>query len=505
MRLRPRCLPLARPNHLRRAPRWGSALAASVAFAGTSLVAPAQAVAAKELAQAPAVAEAITLYSIWVEEQIAYRGVPGVAIGVVHGGELIWAGGFGMADLVSGAPVTAATPFRLGSVSKLFTATAILELRDAGKLRLDDPVVRHLPWFEIRTAFADAGPITLEHLLTHTSGLPREGPFPYWTTHDFPTVEQIRAALPTLTALHAPGEVYRYSNLGLALAGQIVEAASGEGWASYVGRHILEPLGMSRSSAHPSPAQVAGLARAYTRKFPDGSRRIMDFYETRALAPAAAVVASAEDLARFAAFHLSGVTASGAALLSAATRKEMRRPHFVYPSWSGGRGLGFAISRRDGITVVSHGGWIGGHRSDLLLVPDQDLAVVALCNADDASPGLFARKAADLIGHAIAAATAPQSAPKQPADPAWARYAGTYSDPWGWEYQVLMLGDDLVVYDHNYPPDDDPDSALVRLTPTGEPHTFTMSDGEPFVFELDATGKVERVRRRFEYLAPVPR
>jgi len=460
---------------------------------------------ASELAREPGVAEAVTLFSLWADEQIAYRGVPGLAIAVVHGGEVVWAAGFGAADLETGAPVTPDTPFRLGSVSKLFTATAVLELRDAGKLRLDDSVVRHLPWFSIRSEFADAGPITVEHLLTHTSGLPREGPFPYWTTHDFPTVEALRAALPSVTALAPPGERYRYSNLGLALLGQIVEAASGEPWAAYVGRHVLAPLGMTRSSAHPSPEEIAGLARAYTRRFPDGSRRIMEFYETRAIAPAAAVVASASDLARFAAFHLTGAAAGDASPLAEATRREMRRPHFVYPSWTGGRGLGFAISRREGKTQVSHGGWIGGHRADFLLLPDENLGVVALTNADDASPGLFSRKAADLIGGAIARATAPAPKPKPPFDPVWRRFEGTYTDPWGWEYEVLVLGEGLAVYDHNYPPDDDPDSALVRLTPTDEPNVFTMSDGEPFAFELDEAGNVRRVRRRYEYLEPVRR
>lgn len=456
-----------------------------------------------ELAREPAVAEAITLFSLWADEQIAYHGTPGLAVAIVHGGDLVWAAGFGAADLESGAPVTPDTPFRLGSVSKLFTATAILELRDAGKLRLDDPVVGHLPWFSIRSDFADAGPITVEHLLTHTSGLPREGPFPYWTTHDFPTVEELRGALPSIRALTPPGESYRYSNLGIGLLGQIVASASGEPWEAYVERHVLAPLGMTRSSAHPSPEQIAALARAYTRKFPDGSRRIMEFYETRAIAPAAAVVASASDLARFAAFHLTGAAVDSVSPLSEATRREMRRPHFVYPSWSGGRGLGFAISRRDGATQVAHGGWIGGHRTDFLLLPDRNLGVVALTNADDASPGLFARKAADLIGGAIVRATAPPPKSKPRFDPAWSRFAGTYTDPWGWEYEVLVLGEGLAVYDHNYPPDDDPDSALVRLTPTDDPNVFTMSDGEPFAFELDESGAVVRVRRRFEYLAPV--
>ncbi len=459
--------------------------------------------AAGDLARAPKVAEAITLFSVWAEEQLAYHGRPGLAIAVVHRDGPVWSAGFGVADLETRMPVTPATPFRIGSVSKLFTATAVLKLRDAGRLRLDDPVVRHLPWFRVDAPSEVVRALTVEHLLTHTSGLPREGAFPYWTTHHFPTLEELRAALPRQRLDPPPGDSYRYSNLGLALLGDVVAAASGLSWAEYVEREILAPLGMAESAAAPSPKQVARLARAYTRRFPDGSRRLLEYYETGAIAPAAAVVSTVEDLARFAAFHLGGGGASAEGVLSAATRAEMRRPHFVYPSWSGGRGLGFALARRDATTFVTHGGWIGGHRADFLLDPERGIAVVALTNADDASPGLFSRKAHDLIGRAAAAAAAPPPPPARPFDPAWERYFGVYTDPWGWEHQVLRLGDDLVIYGHNYPPDDDPDSAIVRLTPTATPHAFTMSDGEPLVFEVDEAGRVQRVRRRYEYLAPV--
>lgn len=485
----------------------GSAVALALGIS-IALAAAGQGRAAEPgLAQHPKVADAIRLYDLWAGEQLAYHGVPGVAIGVVHGGELVWARGYGVADLATGEPVTPRTLFRIGSVTKLFTATAILQLRDAGKLRLDDPVARHLPWFRIESPFPDAPAITIEHILTHTSGLPREGAFPYWTTHEFPTRAALRAALPTQSAIHPPGETYKYSNLGMALLGEVVAAVAGEPWATYVQRHILEPLGMTASSAAPDAERIGRLARQHRRKQPDGGRGSLDYYETEAIAPAAAIVSTIEDLARFAALHLAagpaGPPAGGAQIVAGPTLAEMHRARFVLPSWTSGRGLGFAVSRRDGRTLVAHGGWIGGHRADLVLDPTRRLAVVTLTNADDASPALFGRKALDVVGAAIATATAPPATAPAPPDPSWRAYLGRYTDPWDWESEVLILDGALTLYDHGYPPDDDPDSAIIRLTPTGAPHTFRMSDGETVRFELDDRGEVVRLWRRYEYLTPI--
>ncbi len=176
--------------------------------------------AAVDPAQDPAVREAIAVLDLWIAEQVEYGEIPGLAIGIVEGRPPGVVKGYGKADLATGAPVTPSTPFRVGSVSKMFTATAILQLRDAGKLRLSDPVMRHLPWFRVKTDFGSAGPITIENLITHTSGLPREGAFPYWTTHVFPSREQLQAALPEQTAVYPPGERIKYSNLGVSIAGR---------------------------------------------------------------------------------------------------------------------------------------------------------------------------------------------------------------------------------------------------------------------------------------------
>ncbi len=479
------------------------ALVAAVALA----LAETPALAAEEAAAAgnPRLAEAAALFDLWAGEQLAYNGIPGVVVGVVSRSGLVWAKGYGTTDLAGGVPLTPATRFRIGSVSKVFTATAILQLRDAGKLRLDDPVVKHLPWFKVPNPFPNAPPITVEHLLTHTSGLSREAPFDAWTTHEFPTREELRAAMPRVPVISPPGKTYRYSNLGVALLGEIVVAASGESWASYLRAHITAPLGMASTTGAPNAAEIASLPRQHRRRQPDGSRGTLDYYDTGAIAPAAAVVSTLEDLARFAAFELTadpaGPPAGGAQILSGPTLAEMHRPHFVNAKWTGGRGLGWGVSRRDGRTYVSHGGWIGGHRADVLLDPERGLAAVALTNADDASPGFFARQALSTFGSAATPAGGGPPAAPVPPDPAWNRYLGVYTDPWDWEIEVLVLDGGLVLYEHGYPPEDDPESAISRLTPVGE-RTFRLPDGETLRFELDAAGKVTRMYRRSDYYLP---
>ena len=449
-------------------------------------------------------ADAAALYDLWAAEQLSYNGIPGVVVGVVAGGKLTWAKGYGTTDLAGGVPLTPSTPFRIGSVSKVFTATAILQLRDAGKLRLDDPVVMHLPWFRVPTPFPDAPPITVEHLLTHTSGLSREGPFPAWTTHEFPTREELKAAMPKVAVLSPPGKTYRYSNLGLALLGEVVIAASGETWAGYLKKHVTDPLGMASTTGAPTKAEIAALPRQHRRKQPDGSRGMLAYYDTGSFAPAAAVISTLEDLARFAALHLTadtaGPKAGGAQILSGPTLAEMQRPHWVNARWTGARGLGWGVSRRDGRTYVSHGGWIGGHRADVVLDPERGLAAIALTNADDASPGLFAREALALVGPAVAPRGVP-APPPVPFDPAWKAFVGTYTDPWDWQIEVLALADGLALYEHGYPPEADPEEALSRLVPLGG-NAFRLPDGETLRFEVDAAGKVTRMYRRSDYYLP---
>lgn len=463
------------------------------------------------LADHPAVADRLGLFAVWADEQRRHLDQPGVAIAVVHGDELVWARGFGLADVAAGRPVTPETVFRLGSITKTFTATALLQLRDAGKLSLDDPVRRHLPWFGVAGP-APAGvegpsaEITVRHLLTHTAGLPREAPLPYWTDRAFPTHEQLRAAVREGVAMFEPGEDYEYSNLGIALAGEVVAAASGMPWEEYVRRHVLDPLGMAASSAAAPRVPAERLATGYLTRDADGVAPVAPPTLSRALGPAAEMSASALDLARYVSAHLAGHRAGEPSpLLAPRTLREMHRVHWLSPSWQSGRGLGFSVWRQGDRTLVGHGGWVAGHRAQIAFEPATGVGVVVLTNSDEGGPSSYARQAFELLASAIEQAAAPPAAePPPPADPE--RFAGTYRTPWNEVTEVLVFDGGLVLYGRGHPPSEDPEGSLDRLVPTGEEGVFRVATddgtGDRVVFEIE-DGRVVRVKVGENYLFPM--
>jgi CubicO group peptidase (beta-lactamase class C family) len=174
-------------------------------------------------AEAPDVLAAERLFSAWMDSQIAYRGLPGVAVGVVSDQKLVWSKGFGYADVASKRPMTADTKFRIASNSKLFTTIAIMQLREEGKVRLDDPVVKYLPWFKAATAGVDDGQITIEQLLSHSSGLQREAG-DHWSSYNFPTREDLQRLYADRHAAFPPAERWKYSNLVSVHKRQVVDS-----------------------------------------------------------------------------------------------------------------------------------------------------------------------------------------------------------------------------------------------------------------------------------------
>ncbi|HWX79996.1 MAG TPA: serine hydrolase domain-containing protein, partial [Steroidobacteraceae bacterium] len=248
--------------------RVGPAILACMLALPLHAESPALKAGAAAVANDPDVLGAERLFSAWLEGQIAYRGIPGVAVGIVSDQDLVWSKGFGFANIQAKQPMTAATKFRIASNSKLFTAIAIMQLREEGKLRLDDPVVKYLPWFKAKPAGDDDGPITIEQLLSHSSGLQREAG-DHWVSFDFPTAEQLQRLYADRQAAFPPSVRWKYSNLAYAVAGLIVEKVSGEKWADYVDENIFKPLGMAGTSVDKN---VPGLAVPYGRRMPDGSR-----------------------------------------------------------------------------------------------------------------------------------------------------------------------------------------------------------------------------------------
>lgn len=461
------------------------------------------------LIKRPEVAAGIRLLEAWIESRMAYRGLPGMSIGIVYDQELVWSRGFGHADLATQRPAAPDTIYRIASISKLFTATAVMQLRDAGRLQLDDPVERHLPWFRLQGRDGHA-PVTLRQMLAHTAGLPRESARPYWTDYEFPTAEQIREALPGQTVIYPPDTKWKYSNLGLALAGEVVAAVSGEPYAAYVERRILRPLGMKGTSVELPEAHRERLATGYGRRLPDGTRRVHPFADARGIGPAAGLSSTVEDLARFAMLQFRDGPARGRQILRGSSVKEMHRVQWLSPNWKTGWGIGFNLIHREERDLVGHGGWFQGYQSVFSTSPRERVAVIALCNADDAHPyhGLpesVVDRAYSWVAPPLVSAARPAPQPRK-ADSAWRRYEGLYRDTW-WDKQVLILNGQLTLIT---PTEQDPTGTQLTLLPTG-PHTFRthsdqpmIQDGDPVVFEMEDDGRVRRLKVGENYSQPVP-
>jgi CubicO group peptidase (beta-lactamase class C family) len=455
----------------------------------------------------PRVAAALELARTWLEAQRAYQQIPGVSAAVVHDQEVLWSGGFGLADVTAGRPADAETIYSICSISKLFTSLAVMQLRDAGRLRLDDPIDRHLPWFRLARTEGE-GEVTLEGLLTHASGLPRESDFPYWSAPDFPfpTREQVVERIRSQAALYAPESHYQYSNLGITLAGECVAAASAAAYGDYVRKSLLEPLGLGSTTPEmPEEERGRRLATGHSGLGRDGRRHPVPFFQARGIAPAAGFASTAADLARFAAWQFRLLARGGNEVLKATTLREMHRIHWVEPDYETTWGLGFSAWRRDNKNFVGHGGSCPGFRSHLLLMPDEKLATVFLANAQGVEANQFSQRLYEIVAPAVRAAVKEPGKAKAP-DAGLRRYAGAYGiGPWGGEIAVLPWEDGLALLGL---PTMDPMKDLTRLKKTGE-HTFrrVRKDdrlGEEVVFEMGPDGRAVRFKRHSNYYARVP-
>jgi CubicO group peptidase (beta-lactamase class C family) len=456
-----------------------------------------------QVAQDPRVAEALGVVQVWLEAQRAYEQIPGASAAIVHDQELVWSGAVGLAHPDEGVAATPTTLYSICSISKLFTSVALLQLRDRGRVSLRDPVAKHLPWYAVQQQYEGAPPVTVEGILTHSAGLPRESAHPYWSAPDFPfpTREEIIAGVPDQETLYPARRYFQYSNLGLTLAGEIVREASGLPYEAYVRANVLEPLGLADTySEMPQEHRGGQLATGYSSLTREGKRDKVPFFQAKGIAPAAGYASTALDLARFASwqFRLEGDREE---VLHAHTLDEMHRVHYVDPGWGTFWGLGFSVTRRNDKTFVGHGGSCPGYRSQLVLQKDDEIATVFLANAM-VDAGKFAYGMYDLVAEAIRGTTdeddeQDSSTGTGAEGPDLAPYLGTYSgQPWGGESAAVRWKGGLAILRL---PADNPLQALTRLRhDEGDTFRRVRDDdelGEAVVFERDAQGRVTGYRQ----------
>ena len=300
----------------------------------------------------------------------------GLATSVVRHGRPVWQGFAGTSDADDPeARPTADTQFRMGSITKTFTAVLVMQCRDDGLLSLDDRLDTHLPGTR-------HGELTIRRMLAHRSGLQREPVGQVWEKLEGPHREELLAGLDEAEAVLAPGRLHHYSNLAYALLGEVVSRLRRDEWAEVLRARVLEPLGLRRTTPRRTPPYARGY---FTDPYADRLHEEPEF-PGNAFAPAGELWSTVGDLGRWAAF----VADPDPAVLSPDTLEEMCHPQVIYDldGWSLGWGLGWMLHRRGDRVLVGHDGAMPGFLAGIAVRRPEQVGAVALANTSAAAdPG----------------------------------------------------------------------------------------------------------------------
>lgn len=416
-----------------------------------------------------------------VEEFAASHHLPAVVLGVVDKSGLTDVVEHGYADPDGRVPATRDTLFRIASITKTFTATAVMQLRDANAVTLDDPLVAHLPEFEQVGGLAGAAPrVTLRHLLQHSSGLQGEPPSLDLLEQPVHTGEQILQVLPRTRLLTAPGTAFRYSNLGFRLLAEVLARVTGTRWLELAPTRLLQPLGMLASG--PRPADLSRCATGHRPSLFQDRPEPVDPIDSALAEGDGDLWSSLTDLSRWVTTQLGAVRGDDSVVLSASSLLEMQQPTLVAdPAWTEARGLGWNVLRREHGRVVSHGGLFGGFNSQLCFSPEHQIGVVALTNSvPETSVADLALPILDDLSTARTRSVAGTSS-LTPVPVEWTGLLGRYHDQEdGQSISIEFRRGQLVCRDRDtsYP-----------LEPGGEPLVFLV-DLEEWRFVTDEAGQV---------------
>lgn len=420
--------------------------------------------------------------------------VPGAALAVLQG-DALFESATGVVNAKTGVEATSDSVFEIGSITKVWTTSLVMQLLEEGRVELDAPVRRYLPELALADRAA-AESITVRMLLTHTSGI--DGDFFQTTGRGDDAVERYVLACAALPQLHPPGKLWSYCNAGFVLAGRIIEKLRGGTWDDALRRHLLEPLGTEGMGTLPEHALRFRAAVGHFLHPKTGEIVPAPLWpEPRASGPAGATpFAFARDLCRFARMHLDGgVAQDGRRVLSEASVRAMQQRQVELPprQLASGWGLGWMLFDWSGQRVIGHDGGTAGQYAFLRAVPARRVAVALLTNGGDAG-GLYREVFGHVLGKlcAIALPPLPEANPQLTTD--LSRFVGRY-ERLAASLDVALEDGRLVAHQRwSRPPFPVPDppplplelvderTLLVRLPPTGTPTAATC-------LEFDAEGR----------------
>jgi CubicO group peptidase (beta-lactamase class C family) len=418
--------------------------------------------------------------------------LPGAAVGVVHGDELVWSAGIGFADVQTRRAADASTLYRIASITKTFTGVAIMQLRDDGRLDLDDPIALHVP--ELKAVVESVAPIesvTIRRALSHESGLMSEPPGTDWAVPSYEGLaDRSLARASEIGTRVPPNSQWKYSNLGYQLLGEVVARLSGTPYVEYVRSEILEPLGMTSTAFEPLPDPLAGRrATGY------GPGWFSDELEPAPAMPGVwaegGLWSCVEDLARWLSFQfrVDAGPRAGAQILAGSTLREMHRPRYlVDEAWTEAWAIAWYAVRRNDVIWVQHSGGLPGFITDACFDPKERVGGIALLNGVENAPEL-AMDLADIARTAVREA-APSIEPPSATPDAYRPLLGMYVSVNGGDIIRLEWRDGKLTF---VMPDDR--AWRPTLTATDDPDVFTVGtgyreSGELATFTRTADGRV---------------
>jgi CubicO group peptidase (beta-lactamase class C family) len=308
-----------------------------------------------------------------------------LTVGVVSGPNLVWTKSYGLADIENNIPATKDSTYRIGSITKEFTAVMLLQLVKQGKVHFSDPVEKYFPEVkQIPVLYPAAPPITLLQLATHTAGLAKEpdnmkvyttGPVADWE-------KTLISALPHLKCQYEPGTRFNYSNIGYAILGAALSRAAGEPYIQYVQTHILAPLGMTHTAFEQNADILKSLAKGYMVKgnSADPSEAATDLRNGRGYkVPNGALFTTVGDLAHFLSFQMGDGPES--ILPKSLVAEDFSRIYSADADLGGGYGIGFSLVRKNELIFAGHGGSVDGYRAGALFNPASHTGFIWLRNA----------------------------------------------------------------------------------------------------------------------------
>ena len=330
-----------------------------------------------------------------IQQEMEDKQLPAFSIALVDGNQIVWAEGFGYQDPEKKVPATVHTVYRVGSVSKLFTDIAIMQMVEAGKISLDAPVTQYIPDFHPKNPFNQ--PITLRELMSHRAGLLREPPVGNYFDPTEPTLQSTVRSMNSTELVYAPGSHSKYSNAGVAVVGYTLQEMNHEPFPEYLKRSVLVPFGMTESAFAPEPSLLRNLAKGYMWSY-DGVKFPAPTFEL-GLAPAGCMYSTVRDLGQFLIALFNGGRGLNAQVIKAETLEQMWVPQFAPPEQKNGFGLGFHVSELEGHRMIGHGGAIYGFATEVVGLPEEKLGVITVTTADAANAvsNTIARRALQMM------------------------------------------------------------------------------------------------------------